>query len=378
VDNNTGRIDYVAGKLSGTPPSGSFALATIRFKAKAQTAGGGTPVTFVFSPPARNTEVLYQGASVLGTHVNGNVVLRSQTPTVTIAISPSSQTVIVGEIFTLDIRIEASSQIVDTAAAFVDFNPTYLTVVAADGNPVNEVIPGSTLPTVLQNSVDNGAGQIDYVAGMLTGTPPSGSFTVATIRFKAKTQTAGSGTPITFVFSPPARNTDVLYQGTSVLEANVDGNVTIQMLIATPTATPTNTLTPTPANGTLCVSVFNDLNGDGQQNLEEPWLAGALITVSTPGGVLVDTYTTDDVHQPRCLMGLPPGDYRVQEQNPPGYVLTTGSSSWLGLVFAGHVSSIAFGAWLPPASTRTPTPTATFTPAPTPHRLYLPVIFKRW
>lgn len=167
--------------------------------------------------------------------------------TVTIAISPASRTVTVDEIFTLDIRIEDGSQPVDTAAAFLDFNPVYLVVVDANGNPVSEITPGSALSTVLQNSVDNSAGHIDYVAGILTGTPPSGSFTLATIPFKAMAQTAGGGTPITFVFSPPTRNTDALYQGISVLGAHVNGNVTISAVpTATPTPTPTHTCTPTP------------------------------------------------------------------------------------------------------------------------------------
>jgi len=142
---------------------------------------------------------------------------------------------------------------------------------------------------------------------------------------------------------------------------------------ATPTATtlPTSTPTATLATGTLCISVFNDLNGDGQQNLEEPWLAGAVITVSTTGGVLLETYTTDAVNQPRCLMGLPPGDYRVQEQNPPGYVLTTGGNTWLVRVLPGQTHEIFFGAWMPPTPTPTgtglpPTNTPTITPTPTP------------
>ena len=167
--------------------------------------------------------------------------------TVTIAISPASRTVTVGEVFTLDITIEAGSQPVDTGAAFIDFDPVYLTVVDASGNPSDQITPGSTLDTVLQNSVDNGTGQIDYVAGVLAGTPPSGTFTLATIRFKATAQTAAGGTPTSFVFSPPARNTDVLYEGNSVLGPHIDGNVVISTpATATPTHTPTPTATPTP------------------------------------------------------------------------------------------------------------------------------------
>ena len=169
--------------------------------------------------------------------------------TVTIAISPASKTVTVDEVFTLDIRIEAGSQPVDTGAAFIDFNPAYLTVVDASSDPSDQITPGSTLDVVLQNSVDNSAGQIDYVAGVLVGTPPSGTFTLATIRFKAKAQTPGGGTPISFIFAPPARNTDALYEGNSVLSSHADGNVVISISVTTTpthTATPTSTATPTP------------------------------------------------------------------------------------------------------------------------------------
>jgi hypothetical protein len=146
-------------------------------------------------------------------------------------------------------------------------------------------------------------------------------------------------------------------------------------LTATPTPTvtptptgitpPTSTPTVTPATGTLCISVFNDLNGDGQQNLEEPWLAGAVITVSTSGEVLLETYTTDAVHQPHCLPPLPPGYYYVREQNPPGYVLTLGGSLLLVPVMAGQRHDVPFGAWIPPTPTPTGSPMITPTPTPT-------------
>jgi hypothetical protein len=146
---------------------------------------------------------------------------------------------------------------------------------------------------------------------------------------------------------------------------------------ATPTETtmPTSTPTATPATGILCTSVFNDLNGDGQQNLEEPWLAGAVITVSTSGGVLLETYTTDAVNQPHCLPPLSPSYYYVREQNPPGYVLTLGGSNLLVPVMAGQRHEVSFGAWIPPTPTptgtwlpptNTPTITPTITPTPTP------------
>jgi hypothetical protein len=96
-----------------------------------------------------------------------------------------------------------------------------------------------------------------------------------------------------------------------------------------------------------------------------------VITFSTSGGVLLETYTTDAVHQPHCLPPLSPGDYRVQAQVPTGYVLTTGGSDWLVRVLAGQLQEIQFGAWIPPTPTPTgtwlpPTTTPTITPTPTP------------
>ena len=248
--------------------------------------------------------------------------------TVTIAISPASGTVTVGEVFTLDIQIEASSQPVDTGAAFIDFDPAYLTVVDASGNPSDQIIPGSTLDTILQNSVDNTMGQIDYVAGVLVGTPPSGTFTLATIRFKAEAQTAGSGIPINFVFSPPARNTDALYEGNSVLSSHVDGNVVISMPA---TATPTHTATPT----------------------------------STPTATRTPTNTPTHTATPTSTPTATRTPTNTPTNTPtrtptPTPTLTPGHEVYLPLVLKNYAPSSQ------PAVTRTPTRTPTPTPSPTP------------
>jgi len=90
VNNSEGQVDYSAGApLIGTPPSGTFTLATIRFRAKAQT--GGTSVVFVFNPPLRDTIIAYQGISVLGAHVNGDVTISAATGTPTPTPTPTSR-----------------------------------------------------------------------------------------------------------------------------------------------------------------------------------------------------------------------------------------------------------------------------------------------
>ena len=350
ADNSTGRITFSAGKQLGSPsPSGTFTLATIRFKAMAQTTG--TTVAFL-----AGTDVFYQGDSVLDSTYDGTVTITNIPPfrgevtlqgrgsagdprwenfpltvtfyppggstsvgtynattdsygvfsvagvgsgaydvevknahtlstkrmnvtvpsgtdplnfctllegdanddnrvagadfsllatnygqqgplscsgtsavltvaemagTVDVSLQPPTKSVSIGEVFTMDIQVDAGSQLVDAVDAFLSFDRNYLRVVDASGNETNSIIPGSTLPLVLQNTADNSTGRITFSAGKQLGSPsPSGTFTLATIRFKAMAQT--TGTTVAFL-----AGTDVFYQGDSVLDSTYDGTVTI-------------------------------------------------------------------------------------------------------------------------------------------------------
>ena len=142
---------------------------------------------------------------------------------VNIAISPYSKAVNVGDVFTLDVKVSAGSQLVDSVDSYLSFDRNYLRVVDASGNETNSIIPGTTLPVVLQNNADNSQGRITYSAGkQLGGVSPSGDFVLETIHFKAIAATPGGGTAIAF-----QSGTDVFYLGNSVLEALVNGNVTV-------------------------------------------------------------------------------------------------------------------------------------------------------
>ena len=407
ADNSSGRITFSAGRQLGTsPPSGDFVLATIRFKAMAETGGGGTPVSFL-----EGTDVFYQGESILQASNDGSVIVESAplagrvtlqgrgnppssrwegypvrvnfyapggstplssyqvtldtsgnftvigpgpgsydvsvknphslsnrkanvtlptgttidfgtllegdasdndrvagedfsilataygtTPSqpgwdaradfngdeaisgadfsllatnygrqgpipvasalsplrrspladvVNIRIDPPGSTAAPGELFTVDIALQAGSQPVDAVDAYLSFDPTYLRVVDAAGNETTSITPGSALPLVLQNSADNSTGRITFSAGrQLSGSPPSGDFVLATIRFKAMAGTGAGGTPVNFM-----EGTDVFSQGESVLGTRADGVVIISGPTLTPTPTPTGeppTPTPTP------------------------------------------------------------------------------------------------------------------------------------
>jgi hypothetical protein len=167
---------------------------------------------------------------------------------VTLRFNPSSPSVATNDVFAVNVEVVAGSQPVDGAEIHVDFNPVYLQVVDAGGNPVTEIEPGTALDVALLNNVNNAQGQIDYAAGKLTGTPPSGTFVLATIRFKALAGTGGGSTPLTFV-SRGGSPTNVTYAGDSVLTGVENGGVVISggtpAITGTVTSTPTLTYTPT-------------------------------------------------------------------------------------------------------------------------------------
>ncbi len=158
-----------------------------------------------------------EAASQVGTAQSAN-------GTVQVSIEPASSSVSTDQVFTVNIQIAAGAQLVDGAEAHLDFDPTYLQVVDGGGNPTSEVEPGAALDVALLNDVDNGQGHIDYAAGKLTGEPPSGTFLLATVRFKALRGTVG--TSVTFV-DRGGSPTNVTYAGESVLGSMNDGLVSI-------------------------------------------------------------------------------------------------------------------------------------------------------
>jgi hypothetical protein len=183
------------------------------------------PATHVYSQSSTYvvTVTAYTAAGYTATETKTVTVSCGPPPTVSIAIEPSPKTASVGDIFTLDIKVSASSQPVDSVDSYLSFDRNYLRVVDASGNETSSIIPGSALPVILQNSADNSHGRITYSAGkQLGGVSPSDDFVLATIRFRAIAVTGIGGTNVSFL-----SGTDVFYQGNSVLGSTSDGNVQI-------------------------------------------------------------------------------------------------------------------------------------------------------
>jgi len=257
-DNGVGQIRYAAAtSLTGDPISGTFTLVTIEFEAVAETPG--TDVTFSLLSP-RCTKVSYQGTNVLGWADFGTIVITGAVPTatstptveltatptstgtiptttpthtpvpagVTLRFDPDPALVKPGDVFSVDVLIEAGEQAVDAAQVYISTNPAYLLI--------TDLIGGTVLPTEILKAYDPLTGEIGYSAATF-GAGITGTFTLVTIEFEAITETLS--TPLTFDFIPPGRETKVRLGQLDVLGQALNGTVIILQTTPTPTASPT-------------------------------------------------------------------------------------------------------------------------------------------
>lgn len=124
----------------------------------------------------------------------------------------------------------------------------------------------------------------------------------------------------------------------------------------TPTATP---LPPTPRPtetrtvAAVCLTAFDDQDRDGLHDPDEPLRAGVAFTVYNSDAVAAN-YITDGRSEPKCLIGLTPGEYRVTRSVTPGEVLTT-EGNWSLNLTAGSELYQSFGSFMGASA---PAPTA--------------------
>jgi hypothetical protein len=134
---------------------------------------------------------------------------------VSLAINPATSSRLVGQNFDLHIEVRAGVQPVDSAAAYLDFDPAALRVVS--------ITAGTSLPNIVEKTFDNTTGQVDFSAST-NANFPSGTFTLATVTFKAFDQT--SGTSLSFN-TKSKRKSEVAFDGSSVLKDIADGKVVV-------------------------------------------------------------------------------------------------------------------------------------------------------
>lgn len=168
--------------------------------------------------------------------------------TVVVNLNPALSNVAKDQIFTVDVQLAAASQPVDGAEVHLYYDPSYLQVVDASGNPTDRITNSGYLSQVLRNRVYTDTGRIHFAAGIYDPEEPkpSGTFPIATVRFRALWGTGGLTLPLTFGLDLPYK-TEVTYGGASVLGAVENGAVVIsgEQPPAPPTVTPTPTSSAT-------------------------------------------------------------------------------------------------------------------------------------
>lgn len=241
------------------------------------------------------------------------VVARAQTPTPTptlgptftpapggviLSLLPAAQTVAVGQSFDVTIQVQAGAQPIDSAAGYLDFDPTVF--------HVTSITAGSTLTTILANTYSNTTGSVDYAAGLLSATT-LGTFTLATVHCTAISQFSNSG--VLFNYLNP-RMSGSWNAGVSQTSSLVNAVVTVNTnATATPSQTPTSTSTNTPGGPT---------NTPTPTGISTPTPPGCCGDISTQGVVSASDVGT-------CLLVLagtyPVSRYPACDCNSDGQVL---------------------------------------------------------
>jgi hypothetical protein len=173
-------------------------------------AGGGVPPGFVESD--LGAAPACAGGAPTATATPTTTPSLTPTGGARLLVAPSEMTVGPGTTFDVLVQVAAGEQPVDGAAAFIAFAPDVLRV--------ERITPATSLPLVLSNKFNNGAGTLDFAAGAVEE-QPAGTFTLATVRFTA----LGTGdSPLEFTLAPP-RQSDVTRSPGSVLAGVTNGIV---------------------------------------------------------------------------------------------------------------------------------------------------------
>jgi hypothetical protein len=226
--------------------------------------------------------------------------------TVVVKLNPSSPSVAKDTIFTVDIQVVAGSQQVDGAEIHLFFSQTYLQVVDSAGNPTNTIedLSGWNAPLANQVFTDSEPARILFAAGILgSGTKPSGTFSLARIRFKALWGTGGGSTSLVFGTATPYL-TEIYYGINSVLGGVENGSVTISGETPLLTATPTATLTPVPTNTPTLTPTATETRTPGPTATRTETPLWSPTPTRTPINTSTPTATTTATATPPCAPQL--------------------------------------------------------------------------
>lgn len=127
------------------------------------------------------------------------------------------------------------------------------------------------------------------------------------------------------------------------------GTVPTAVITPGPSPTPTSILpTPEPVKGfgTICIYLYDDVNGNAMAEEEEvtdTGLAGGQVSITHQGGDYSNTGTTLGTGAALCFADIPEGQYSISIAIPTGYNPTS-SQNVSVLLKAGDTSHINFSA----------------------------------
>ncbi len=137
---------------------------------------------------------------------------------------------------------------------------------------------------------------------------------------------------------------DTIFEGQQIL-LGLAGPVEITPTPG-PTLTPTPVLpTPTPRPGiaTLCILLYDDINGDSLRQASEIAIPDGVLSFSNRTGSVSESLKSPPGEEPVCFENLPEGVYSISVAVPEGYNATTETDYQLTLK-AGDETYINFGA----------------------------------
>lgn len=111
--------------------------------------------------------------------------------------------------------------------------------------------------------------------------------------------------------------------------------------LVAPTGDETATEETESSAGGVCVTVYDDANGDAVRDSTEGLLANAAVTLSRAGNT-ISTYITDGTTEPYCFEVTEADTYQVQIYPPADYV-STGEDTWAVAVTEGVAFPVSFG-----------------------------------
>ncbi len=117
---------------------------------------------------------------------------------------------------------------------------------------------------------------------------------------------------------------------------------------ATPGPTPTPapvlpTATASPGSATVCVLLYDDLNGDGIRQETEVTVEGGAVSVTSASGQFSQTGSVPAGTDPVCFEKVPEGSYTISAAAPQGYNATTRQTDTIE-VKPGDAFYVGFGA----------------------------------